>query len=695
MKILPVLHFGNTQVKFNNNTKKAEISELNANYSKVDTNVLKAYKMNSINRVSFGGAILEKIKFDDNKLTYQIPIRATKPATTSVSVTYQTSTERGFNPPVTEMATEKNGEFELSVSAIDRKTNLYKNINIIDILFHDETGKLIDKKSYDKGKMSINAKNAIPKAEKILDFNGKQNKSDFYVVTGAKNEGIIKRYSTWADLKRNTENNPIIAYLDDLDGFIIDVRLNDSPIPKNVKGIFALNKAGEVKGFLKDALGHVASRMRDNKQAFVLLSPEANKQFIDTYVDKGDKILSLDIDEDLNKETISIKEIDKLTPKKEQKVVVPKFKLVNRVMKVDDPEFSVETVGLKAYNLKRLKNMKNRKFQVPKFVVIPAGMIDKIKKDPINNDVYGKDVKDFDQQGTYHGFVQQAEKQHNPEASLAALRNLVENNITIPKNIRDEIDYGVESELGKLDFNINDLEATLAPTNKEQAQKQLSRCLIARSSFNGEDSATFATQGIYASIPGIRDKEQLYRGIKHVWASKWKDLAFETRRENNIDHRSIQPNVIIQNVVPVDYTYTIYTANPKTRDKNKILIQLSQGIDCNMAGTPYFFEYDKTTKEARRLVLADKGRIKTLDQIVMDDPLKEKHTPADYSNDVFNKTKADYTPVIKKIAEVAMSIEKEFGGIPQDIEGGIKFIKKGTTDSKLYVWQTRDAHLFD
>ena len=98
-------------------------------------------------------------------------------------------------------------------------------------------------------------------------------------------------------------------------------------------------------------------------------------------------------------------------------------------MTPDDPDFSIETVGLKAYNLKRLKKMKNKDFQVPNFVVVPAGVIiDSIL-------VYGANSDKDEKQNTYLGLVKEATQSETPSEPLSALRTLIKEEIKIPDGV--------------------------------------------------------------------------------------------------------------------------------------------------------------------------------------------------------------------------------------------------------------------
>ncbi len=58
--------------------------------------------------------------------------------------------------------------------------------------------------------------------------------------------------------------------------------------------------------------------------------------------------------------------------------------------------------------------------------------------------------------------------------------------------------------------------------------------------------------------------EQTWHAIRRVWASKWNDRAYRSRRARGVSHDSLQMAVLIQEVVPADYAFVIHTANPLT-----------------------------------------------------------------------------------------------------------------------------------
>jgi alpha-glucan,water dikinase len=86
-----------------------------------------------------------------------------------------------------------------------------------------------------------------------------------------------------------------------------------------------------------------------------------------------------------------------------------------------------------------------------------------------------------------------------------------------------------------------------------------------------------------AGLPSV-PWEQTWQAICRVWASKWNDRAYLSRRAHGVPHDSLQMAVLIQQVVPADYAYVIHTANPITRDRNEIFAEVVPGLGETLVG---------------------------------------------------------------------------------------------------------------
>jgi alpha-glucan,water dikinase len=78
--------------------------------------------------------------------------------------------------------------------------------------------------------------------------------------------------------------------------------------------------------------------------------------------------------------------------------------------------------------------------------------------------------------------------------------------------------------------------------------------------------------------------EQSWHAVRRVWASKWNDRAFLSRRARGVPHDNLQMAVLIQQVVPADYAFVIHTANPLTGNRDEIFAEVVLGMGETLVG---------------------------------------------------------------------------------------------------------------
>ncbi len=214
-------------------------------------------------------------------------------------------------------------------------------------------------------------------------------------------------------------------------------------------------------------------------------------------------------------------------------IEIPKIKKVDKILSLDECE--KDTVGNKAYNLKRMKNLVNEgKLQdviIPNAFVLPYGYLEKVENIITENP----------------------------------------NNKWHDNEILDEI--------------------------KDYASKVITqRNVMVRSAFNGEDLEGYSAAGLYDSH-SQNTKDLLLYDIYQVMNSKNKLLAVKSRERHNIPDDLIKPSVIIQDHIISDYSFTTYTEAPS--DKNKMLIELFINKNRWCKPDPYQITYNKLTKELK------------------------------------------------------------------------------------------------
>ncbi len=72
--------------------------------------------------------------------------------------------------------------------------------------------------------------------------------------------------------------------------------------------------------------------------------------------------------------------------------------------------------------------------------------------------------------------------------------------------------------------------------------------------------------------------------IKKVWASKWNERAFVSRRKRGIPHDDLFMAVLIQQVVKAEYAFVIHTVNPFSDDTNELYAEVVSGLGETLVG---------------------------------------------------------------------------------------------------------------
>lgn len=283
-----------------------------------------------------------------------------------------------------------------------------------------------------------------------------------------------------------------------------------------------------LKSGTADLLSHFSALCRDYFSFGMLIT---DKNVLNDLNNLEGKIISISNEN----ENIEFKPIEKIikSNSKTNTIEIPQMRKVDRILSLDKCE--KDTVGNKAYNLKRMKDLvKEGKLQeviIPSAFVLPYGYLEKVENI----------IKE------------------NP------------NNLWHDNKILDEI--------------------------KNYASKVITqRNVMVRSAFNGEDLEGYSAAGLYDSHPQDT-KDLLLYDIYQVMNSKNKPNAVKSREKHNIPDDLIKPSVIIQDKIDSNYSFTTYTEAPF--DKNKMLIELFINKKRWCEPDPYQITYNKLTKELK------------------------------------------------------------------------------------------------
>ncbi len=197
-----------------------------------------------------------------------------------------------------------------------------------------------------------------------------------------------------------------------------------------------------------------------------------------------------------------------------------------------------------------------------------------------------------------------------------------------------------------------------------------------RSSGTAEDLPGHSFAGQYDTYLDVTDLPGCIEAIKKCWASLWTLRAYEYRQKNGFDHLKISMAVIVQALVPADVSGVIFTADPLTGRRGRIIIEACFGLGETLVSgkvTPDRFAVSKKRLKLLSSTISEKKVERTIDRNGL---IKEKRVPDERSSvGCLDKKQAE------KLAKFARKIETEFGS-PQDIEWAIR-------KRKIFLLQSR------
>lgn len=220
---------------------------------------------------------------------------------------------------------------------------------------------------------------------------------------------------------------------------------------------------------------------------------------------------------------------------------------------------------------------------------------------------------------------------------------------------------------------------SLSPKNHSLSHKihrVLEEALVAvRSSATAEDLPTASFAGQQATFLNVAGDVELLHKVKACYASLFEARAIFYRHENAFDHFRVGIAVPVQKMVQADVSGVMFTIDPVSNDKNKIVVEAIFGLgELIVQGTitPDHYEVEKKTLkitkkqiEKQTIMLAKRG--KETKELAVAKTSQSKQKIGD--------------KLIEEVAKFGRKIEHHYF-FPQDIEWAVE-------DGKVYIIQTR------
>ena len=212
------------------------------------------------------------------------------------------------------------------------------------------------------------------------------------------------------------------------------------------------------------------------------------------------------------------------------------------------------------------------------------------------------------------------------------------------------------------------------------AYKKLSgkfkKALVAvRSSATAEDLPGASFAGQQATFLNIKGESSLLESVKECWASLFTGRAIFYREENKIKHEKVKISVIVQKMVQSDVSGVMFSIDPVTNDKERIIVEAVWGLgELIVQGSvvPDTYVVQKDTFAILSKEISDQRT-----QLVRrGEKTEEREVPQKWRD----KQKITNEEVIA-LAKIASKLQEHYY-FPQDIE----WAKEG---KKLFITQTR------
>ncbi|KAI3425011.1 hypothetical protein D9Q98_008393 [Chlorella vulgaris] len=324
-----------------------------------------------------------------------------------------------------------------------------------------------------------------------------------------------------------------------------------------------------------------------------------------------------------------------------------------------ESEFGAGLVGGKSANLAALRSKLPTGVQAPASVALPFGSFERVLAADCNSSVAAA--------------VADAEKQAAAEASgtkvpgaLAKLRHLIASDLAAPSGLADAAGKAAAA-------------AGLIPSAAEWAE-------------------------------GSEGWKAAWGAICQVWASKWGDRAWLSRRTQGVADGDLYVAVLLQQVVPAQYAFVLHTADPLSGKKGELhgelVVGMGEALVGNYPGRALSFsataggEPQLLSLPGKRQGLFAKQGVPHL--IARSDsngedleafagaglydsvpfPALEHHAVA-YAGEALLWDGAQRQQLLAELVKLGGAVEAAFDGVPQDIEG----VK--TADGTCFVVQSR------
>lgn len=227
----------------------------------------------------------------------------------------------------------------------------------------------------------------------------------------------------------------------------------------------------------------------------------------------------------------------------------------------------------------------------------------------------------------------------------------------------------------------DDVKKEVVKSYKRLSGRFSSALVATRSSATAEDLPGMSFAGQQATFLNIKGERSLLDSVRLCWASLFTARAIFYREENRIKHEKVKISVIVQKMVQSDVSGVMFSIDPVTNEKDRIIIESVWGLgELIVQGSVLPDKY--TVQKDTFAILSKEISDQQIQLIKKGQETKEREVP----KKIRDKQKISDDEIVK-LAKLADKLQKHYY-YPQDIE----WAKEG---KELYIVQTRPVTTID
>eukprot|EP00287_Rhodomonas_sp_CCMP768_P016546 CAMPEP_0196758624 /NCGR_PEP_ID=MMETSP1091-20130531/104282_1 /TAXON_ID=302021 /ORGANISM="Rhodomonas sp., Strain CCMP768" /LENGTH=1086 /DNA_ID=CAMNT_0042107455 /DNA_START=30 /DNA_END=3290 /DNA_ORIENTATION=- len=282
-------------------------------------------------------------------------------------------------------------------------------------------------------------------------------------------------------------------------------------------------------------------------------------------------------------------------------------------------------------------------------------------------------------------------------SSVALPFGVCEKTLSLPAN--SDVQRDIDALAGKLTGNAAKDIPVLAELRAKFADLEMPPGM------DGELQAACKAVGMDAEL--TEDIEECWEAVTTVWASKWTDRAYFSRNACKVAHPSLYMGVLVQQVLPAQFSFVLHTTNPMSGSADEMVGELVVGLGEALVGNYPGRALSFVMNKANGQVTVTRFPSKPYGLFLKDDTLifrsdsngedlegfagaglyesvqavAASEQAVDYNESPLLWDEGFRSALMQKLLEVGKAVEGAMGSA-QDIEGCV-------VDDNVYVVQTR------